>query len=82
MVEVSVRIYADADTFDGGRQIVERTLANATPDVQDFVILPVKAPLVGSVQKCLVCALNKPWGIFDTLTGATVCAECRDKARR
>ena len=38
-------------------------------------------PEVGEVRPCLVCGQNKPWGIFDSRTGATICVECRDKAR-
>lgn len=39
------------------------------------------APEVGEVKKCLVCAQDKPWGIFSESTGEAVCTECRDKAQ-
>ncbi len=38
-------------------------------------------PRTGRPLKCLVCGLDKPWGIFSTVTGEAVCADCRDKAR-
>lgn len=38
-------------------------------------------PPVGAEKLCLVCAYYKPWGVFDSKTGAAVCVECRDKAR-
>ena len=31
---------------------------------------------------CIICAYEKPYGVFDSVTGACVCVECRDKARR
>jgi hypothetical protein len=42
----------------------------------------IPAPTAGAQMLCLVCAAYKPWGIFDTATGVTVCVECRDKARK
>ena len=38
-------------------------------------------PKVGELRKCLVCALDKPWGVYSGPTGETVCVDCRDKAR-
>ena len=38
-------------------------------------------PPVGESRMCLVCAYEKPWGVFDAKTGAAVCIDCRDKAR-
>jgi hypothetical protein len=38
-------------------------------------------PAPGALLDCLVCAREKPWGIYDEPTGAAVCVECRDKAR-
>lgn len=40
------------------------------------------APPTDALAKCLICGHSRPWGIFDQRTGATVCVECRDKARR
>jgi hypothetical protein len=39
-------------------------------------------PAPGCKLKCLICAHTKEWGVFDTVTGAAVCAECRDNARQ
>lgn len=39
---------------------------------------PRRPPEVGEIRKCLVCTLDRRWGIFDTRTGATVCTRCRD----
>lgn len=33
-------------------------------------------------QLCMVCGYGKPYGIFNPRTGAVVCVDCRDKARR
>lgn len=38
-------------------------------------------PEPGASLFCLVCAYEKPWGVFDGKTGAAVCIECRDKSR-
>ena len=38
-------------------------------------------PNSGTPLLCMICAHEKPWGIFDSKTGAAVCIECRDKAR-
>lgn len=38
-------------------------------------------PNIGTPLLCIICAEEKPWGIFDSKTGAAVCKECRDKAR-
>ena len=45
-----------------------------------FRVLVWPTPAIGEVRKCLACAYHKPWGTFDTRTGATLCKECRDKA--
>jgi hypothetical protein len=37
-----------------------------------------KTPEAGAVLKCLVCAHDGPWGVFDSITGAVVCMDCRD----
>jgi hypothetical protein len=34
-----------------------------------------------TIQLCMICAYEKPWGIYSEKTGAFVCIECRDKAR-
>ena len=39
-----------------------------------------EAPSPGAVLLCIVCARYKPWGIWDSTSGVTVCIECRDKA--
>ena len=39
-------------------------------------------PEIGALKKCLVCAVDKPWGIFDQATGAAVCVDCRDARTR
>jgi hypothetical protein len=33
-------------------------------------------------RKCMICALDKTVGVFDSVTAACVCIECRDRARR
>ena len=40
-----------------------------------------RLPAVGTPLLCLLCAYEKPWGVFDPATGASVCADCRDAAR-
>lgn len=42
---------------------------------------PLPAPEVGELRHCLVCATDKPWGVWDGKTGAAVCKQCRDKTR-
>lgn len=42
---------------------------------------PRPCPLAGEVRLCILCAYEKPWGVFDSKTGAAVCVECRDKVR-
>lgn len=39
-------------------------------------------PSIGESLKCMICALEKPWGVLDAKTGAAVCKDCRDAARR
>lgn len=39
------------------------------------------APPVGATALCLVCAYEKPWGIWHP-SGVAVCVECRDARRR
>lgn len=41
---------------------------------------PHDLPNPGDPKLCLICAYEKPWGVFDPKTGASVCKECRDKA--
>lgn len=38
-------------------------------------------PEIGTPLFCLVCAYKKPWGIWHSATGVTVCVDCRDRAR-
>lgn len=38
-------------------------------------------PDPGTPLMCLICAYEKPWGVFAAATGAAVCIDCRDKAR-
>lgn len=38
-------------------------------------------PPTGTNVLCLICASQKPWGIFHAPSGVSVCIECRDKAR-
>lgn len=45
-------------------------------------LIALTPPTPGELRKCLICALEKPWGVFDSATGASVCCDCRDKARR
>lgn len=57
--------------------------AGARPFLERLLKLekPHEPPPVGEVRLCLVCAYEKPWGVFDTKSGAAVCVDCRDKAR-
>ena len=41
---------------------------------------PLPPPRVGMEVTCLLCARVKPWGTFDSNTGAVVCVDCRDAA--
>lgn len=38
-------------------------------------------PEAGDLRFCMICSLEKPWGVYDGATGAAVCIDCRDKAR-
>ena len=38
-------------------------------------------PNPGTVVLCILCAYEKPWGVWDDKTGAAVCKECREAAR-
>lgn len=49
--------------------------------IRETSLLAPKRPAIDEARKCLVCALDRPWGIYDENTGATVCIKCRDKAR-
>lgn len=42
---------------------------------------PRPCPLPGESRLCILCACDKPWGVFDSRTGAALCTDCRDKAR-
>lgn len=35
-------------------------------------------PETGTAMKCLLCAFIKPWGVFDSTTGAAVCKDCQN----
>jgi hypothetical protein len=37
-----------------------------------------QAPEPGSIRKCLVCAYEKPWALWQD--GICVCVDCRDRA--
>jgi hypothetical protein len=45
-----------------------------------YIAFRPPTPEVGAVLKCLVCAYEKPWGIWDGKFPVAVCADCRDKA--
>lgn len=49
--------------------------------VEVVQVKELSPPPVGALMLCMICALEKPWGVFDSKTGASVCIECRDKAR-
>jgi hypothetical protein len=38
-------------------------------------------PESGELRLCILCAYDKPWGVWDARTGAAVCKDCRDAAR-
>lgn len=42
---------------------------------------PLEPPPTGTLLLCMICAEERPWGVFDGKTGAAVCIGCRDKAR-
>lgn len=42
---------------------------------------PREVPPSGALLMCIICACDKPWGVFDARTGAAACIDCRDKAR-
>lgn len=37
---------------------------------------------VGESVKCLLCAFVKPWGVYDSATGAAVCKDCQIAAQK
>jgi len=39
-------------------------------------------PAEGEKRLCLVCAYEKPWGLFDPATGIAVCMACKEAPRR
>lgn len=41
---------------------------------------PREPPALGASALCMVCAMEKPWGIWSP-QGSAVCIECRDRAR-
>jgi hypothetical protein len=81
MIELVATCYMPQETWREAYQRLENVLRDATPDVHDFRI-GHKHPELGESRLCLVCAYEKPWGIFSEKTGETVCVECRDAARR
>jgi hypothetical protein len=38
-------------------------------------------PNPGTIVLCILCAHEKPYGVWDSNTGAAVCKDCRDAAR-
>jgi hypothetical protein len=53
------------------------------PEVQEYIAelrRPIDPPPVGAAVLCMVCAQEKPWGVWSP-KGVAVCIECRDKAR-
>lgn len=48
---------------------------------RDEASQPKASPEIGEPLKCLVCALEKPWGIFSQTTGEAVCEDCKRKAQ-
>ena len=43
---------------------------------------PPKGPPRDALVKCIVCARDTPWGLWDSRTNATVCFDCRDARHR
>jgi len=41
---------------------------------------PLPPPPVGLALLCMLCSQERPWGSFDSHTGAVVCTPCRDAA--
>lgn len=37
---------------------------------------------VGRSVKCLLCAFIKPWGVYDSTTGAAVCKDCQNAVEK
>ncbi len=42
------------------------------------ILNPLPTPDIGVELKCEVCALNKPWAIFNRTTGTAICKDCRE----
>lgn len=61
---------------------VARELAGALGHTNHAAIQRKIAPPLGTAVKCLVCALDKPWGIWSETTGEAVCVVCRDAVHR
>jgi hypothetical protein len=76
------RIYRAIDltreAIEKGAPVEYTNIANAVGE-----LLPWERGYIpeGGYLLCMVCALYKPCGIYDEITGAAVCTECRDKAR-
>lgn len=47
--------------------------------MREIAPLNIPPPAIGAKLLCLVCAHYKPWGIFSSRTGESVCADCRDR---
>jgi hypothetical protein len=41
---------------------------------------PLAAPKAGLELPCMLCSRERPWGTFDSGSGAIVCVDCRDGA--
>lgn len=80
MIELVATCKVNAETYESAFRKLTNVLAENCSIVKDFKI-GHKAPEVGELRLCLVCAYEKPWGIWCSKTGTVVCAECRDKAR-
>lgn len=52
--------------------VLKRTLVEAAK--------PPECPLAGTEMLCLICAHEKPWGVWNP-AGVAVCRDCRDKVR-
>lgn len=79
--------YPAADWLDKAAAMFQKAYPDSplNADMEEMVKqtrLRQRRPRVGELRHCLLCAFQKPWGIWDELTGATVCVECRDKAQK
>jgi hypothetical protein len=80
MIEIYAKLTLDLNTVPAASEAVRQVFGDNEPRINAVEVGPFETPPVGAALLCLCCAYYKPWGVFDSNTGASVCKDCKIKA--